>query len=210
MTAYSFEEVIGLIESSDNVVLSERKDMPYSLEFQLENKPAARMTPVDVVGELASDRLLLAYANASLSDIFYTNEMKMLPEQLILHELLNFVFAASVFFHALTHCGLHLFFGFCIFGFLFETIGILTGSHCHPQYLIQVTYYAPLKEVLWYSLTLWPSYYLATSLKLDMIAEACLVGLLQMGVNIPYETAAPREGILPNFSGYKQLFKAFN
>lgn len=52
--------------------------------------------------------------------------------------------------------------------------------------------------------TTWPSFYVAHQLRLSVMSEAMLVGLLQMIVNIPYEAIGKREGI--NMLAYSENF----
>ena len=136
-----------------------------------------------------------SYRHVSFSEVAYANDLAQIPEHLLVHELLAYFFAAVTLLHAVNNNGVHIWLGFCMFSLVFETVGILVESHFHTQFLLQVTYYVPLKEILWYAYTMWPSYFLASQLGLGIFAEACFMGLLQMGVNIPYETMGTRQGV---------------
>jgi len=72
---------------------------------------------------------------------------------------------------------------------------VFVDSHSHPQFILQVTHYVPLKEVLWYAQNWYPAYFFAHQLGLSPTAEAMAVALLAQLVNIPYECTGPRQGI---------------
>ena len=93
-----------------------------------------------------------------------------------------------------------------LLGSCLEVVGVcLTNAHMHPRFAIMLFGFLPLKEALWYPLTLYPALLNAQALGLPFIAEASLVGLLQITQVVQYESMAYRRGIQlvasnPNFA----------
>jgi hypothetical protein len=76
-----------------------------------------------------------------------------------------------------------------------ETIGWLIGSHVHCQFIIQLTHYLPLKEVLWYGAVLYPAWCIASQQRLKLVSEMALVALLAILMECPYQLVNGRPGI---------------
>mmetsp|Transcript_167 Transcript_167/g.273 ORF Transcript_167/g.273 Transcript_167/m.273 type:complete len:314 (-) Transcript_167:525-1466(-) len=151
------------------------------------------------VGTLGSLTLLEEYSKAAAINrnyFPYVNDYSQVPTHFIFHEACNIIFGVCTLYHAVKHRSAHIWWALFWFGFSFEVVGILVGSHVHPQFVFQVSYFCPLKEATWYAMTTWPSYYFASRLGLSVTAEAMMVGLLQQLVNVPYESLGQRPGIL--------------
>lgn len=147
-------------------------------------------------GQLASAALFATYAQDDARYWYpYMNEMALIPSHFIAHELCNYILGALTLWNALRHKHGHLWVAFLFFGFSMEVVGILVGSHAHPQFCVQLMFFCPLKEAIWYAMTMWSSWFLASSLRLSPVSEAMLAALLLQCVNIPYETSTQRPGI---------------
>lgn len=112
---------------------------------------AARST----FGQVANQSLVEVYAaclSAGSSWAPYVNTDGQLPEHLAWHEAANLVLGALTLAHACSVGGARVWLGIALFGFCFEVVGLLVGSHAHVQYVVQLSYCVPLKEVLWYPL----------------------------------------------------------
>ncbi len=118
-----------------------------------------------------------------------------LPAPLAAHEASNLVLGLATLLHATRAGGLRYWLGFALFGLSFELVGLVARSHLHAQYVFQLTWFVPLKEGLWYAMTIWPSFFVAHQLRLSALSESMLAGLLEQLVNLPYEMLGDRPGI---------------
>ena len=69
-------------------------------------------------------------------------------------------------------------------------------SHYHGQFTVQLTHYLPLKEAVWYMITIYMGIYVASISRLQAWYErAALAGLLAILQDMTYEMSNAREGL---------------
>jgi hypothetical protein len=89
-----------------------------------------------------------------------------------------------------------VFLGLLVLGTCLEVLGVtFTHAHMHPRFALHFLGFLPLKEMLWYPLTIYPSVLAARQMALGLGDEALLVGVLQTMQVIQYESMAYRRGI---------------
>ena len=94
---------------------------------------------------------------------------------------------------------------FLAFGLVMEVIGYVADTHTHAQFRWQIFSFLPLKELLWYPLTLYCSWCSARSAAFtDWWASAAAMALLQQTFACPYDFMGGR----PAF-GYWRFNKDF-
>jgi len=119
--------------------------------------------------------------------------------------------AFVLFLHARASGRVHVFVACMAFGLGMETLGFIVRSHAHGQFVLQVTSYLPLKEDLWYVLTLYPALVMGQLVfgsiqqqeqsrtggnsKSYIWEKALLVAVLGIVQDVPYEFVNSRPGV---------------
>lgn len=81
-----------------------------------------------------------------------------------------------------------LWLGFALFGLLLESAGVGLGTHVHSQFSLQALPILPLKELLFYPLSLYSSFAAVRALGLSSLwAQAVAMSLMQHLANCPYD-----------------------
>lgn len=125
----------------------------------------------------------------------YINSWETVPPKLVDKEIGLLLLQLVTLFHALGSRRIGLWIGFTFFGLVLEVIGFAAGTHYHAQFLLQVVHFLPLKELLFYPLTMYPSWLAVEKLRLRKVWEcAVAMGVIQHFANLPYDSFAARPG----------------
>ncbi|KAH9255562.1 hypothetical protein BASA81_006392 [Batrachochytrium salamandrivorans] len=92
--------------------------------------------------------------------------------------------------------GVRVWLGMALIGAQMEFLGVaVTHSHKQSQMMVQILPFLPLKEVLWYPMTQYPCFVLASGLQLGTMGTAAATALLQSFQVVQYESMAYRTGV---------------
>jgi len=126
---------------------------------------------------------------------FYLNNPHVLPDRFVQKELMIFFMGGLTLIHAIRFKKTLLWVGFLIYGLLLETIGYVTATHYHGQFIIQVFHFLPLKEMVFYTLILYPAWAAVEQVGLQDAWSSCvLMAFVTVLANMPYDAFAVRAG----------------
>lgn len=125
----------------------------------------------------------------------YFNAWDVTPQKLIMKELPLLTLEALTCIHAIRSKRFGIWLGLALFGLVLEVIGYIGGTHFHAQFLVQFMMFLPLKEILFYPLTMYPSWLAVEKLRLPKIWHCAVVmGIIQHFGHLPYDGFCARSG----------------
>lgn len=118
------------------------------------------------------------------------------PTNVRVTELAYFALQLAGLLYAWRRREVQVWLGMALIGAQMEFLGVaVTHSHKQSQMMVQVLPFLPLKEMLWYPMTQYPCFVLASGLRLGVAGTAAATALLHSFQVVQYESMAYRSGV---------------